>query len=66
MINITQIFDPNQYINKYMDLDTILQLKSTFDIFDYDHNGLISLNEIDDTVKDLGLENYAKNIVKVI
>jgi Ca2+-binding EF-hand superfamily protein len=49
-----------------MDREAILRLKEVFDLFDYDHSGQVSIEEIQDTIKALGLESEAKNIISIV
>jgi len=63
---IAQGFDPNKYVNKNMNAEQVSQLKEVFDLFDYDHSGQISIEEILDVIKTLGLENEAKNIITIV
>jgi Ca2+-binding EF-hand superfamily protein len=37
-----------------------------FDLFDADHSGQISIPEIVDTIKALGIEGEAKNIIGIV
>jgi len=53
-------------VNKNQNLETVLKLKEVFDIFDYDHSGQVSTEEIVDTIKALGLENEAKAIINIV
>ena len=53
-------------MNKNQDLETVLKLKEVFDIFDYDHSGQVSTEEIVDTIKALGLEDDAKAIITIV
>lgn len=55
--SLTQGFDPSKYTNKHMSTETVLKLKECFDLFDYDHSGQISIEEIVSTIKALGLES---------
>lgn len=61
-----QVFDPAKYTNKSMNVETVLKLKEVFDIFDADASGLISIPEIVDTIKALGIEGEAKNIINIV
>jgi Ca2+-binding EF-hand superfamily protein len=51
----TKSFDASKYVNKNMDIEDVNKLKEVFDLFDYDHSGQISIEEIQDTIKALGL-----------
>jgi Ca2+-binding EF-hand superfamily protein len=49
-----------------MSVETVNKLKEVFDLFDYDHSGQVSIEEIHDVIKTLGLENEARNIISII
>lgn len=49
-----------------MSVDTVNKMKEVFDIFDYDHSGQISIDELINTVKALNMENEAKNILSIV
>lgn len=49
-----------------MNAETVSKLKEVFDLFDYDHSGQISIEEILSTIKALGLETESKNIVAIV
>ncbi len=49
-----------------MNVETVTKLKEVFDLFDYDHSGQVSIEEIHDVIKTLGLENEARNIISII
>jgi Ca2+-binding EF-hand superfamily protein len=49
-----------------MDREAVQKLKEVFDLFDYDHSGQVSIDEIQDTIKALGLEKDAKNIITIV
>jgi Ca2+-binding EF-hand superfamily protein len=49
-----------------MDREAISKLKEVFDLFDYDHSGQVSIEEIQDTIRALGLEKEAKNIITIV
>jgi Ca2+-binding EF-hand superfamily protein len=55
--NIIKAFDPSKYTNKNMNAEQVSKLKEVFDLFDYDHSGQVSIEEIHDVIKTLGLEN---------
>lgn len=59
-------FDPAKYTNKNMNLETVVKLKEVFDLFDADGSGQISIPEIVDTIKALGIESEAKNIIGIV
>lgn len=60
------VFDPAKYTNKNMNLETVVKLKEVFDLFDADGSGQISIPEIVDTIKALGIESEAKNIIGIV
>jgi Ca2+-binding EF-hand superfamily protein len=49
-----------------MDREAIIKLKEVFDLFDYDHSGQVSIEEIQNTIKALGLEKEAKTIINIV
>ncbi len=56
-VKIIQAFDASKYTNKNMNVEKVNKLKEVFDLFDYDHSGQVSIEEIHDVIKTLGLEN---------
>ena len=59
-------FQPEKYANKNMSVDTIVKMKEVFDIFDYDHSGQISIDELINTIKALNMEKEAANILSIV
>ena len=49
-----------------MSVDTVNKMKEVFDIFDYDHSGQISIDELVNTIKALNMDNEAKNILSIV
>ena len=49
-----------------MNTETVIKLKEVFDLFDYDQSGQISIDEILTTIKALGMESQAANIISVV
>lgn len=49
-----------------MPVDTVLKLKEVFDLFDFDHSGQISMEEIFTTIRALDMESQAANIVNIV
>lgn len=47
-------------------MEQVQQLKEIFDIFDSDGSGLISVQEILDTIQALNLQGESKNILTII
>ena len=44
----------------------VAKLKECFDIFDYDHSGNISPEELVNTIRALGLDDQAKQILNIV
>ena len=40
-----------------MPVDTVIKMKEVFDIFDYDHSGQISIDELVNTIRALNMDN---------
>ena len=59
-------FDANKYVRKGLDADTVTKLKEVFDVFDYDGSGQISMEELVNTIKALGIENQAGQILNIV
>lgn len=51
----SKAFDPTKYVKKNLDAGTIVKLKEVFDVFDYDGSGNISVEELVNTIRALGL-----------
>ena len=49
-----------------MSVETVNKMKEVFDIFDYDHSGQISLDELVNTIKALNMEKEASNIISIV
>ena len=59
-------FDASKYVRKGLDADTVSKLKEVFDVFDYDGSGQISMEELVNTIKALGIENQAGQILNIV
>ena len=59
-------FDPSKYVKKGLDADTVGKLKEVFDVFDYDGSGQISMEELINTIKALGIEDQAGQIINIV
>ena len=59
-------FDAAKYAKKGLDADTVGKLKEVFDVFDYDGSGQISTEELVNTIKALGIENQAAQILNIV
>ena len=59
-------FDASKYANKCMNVETVHKMKEVFDLFDYDHSGQISMEEIINTIKALNMESQAANIINIV
>ena len=49
-----------------MSVDTVKKMKDVFDLFDYDHSGQISMEEIINTIRALNMEASAGNILTIV
>ena len=49
-----------------MPTDTVKKMKEVFDIFDYDHSGQVSIEELVNTIKALNMESEAHNILNIV
>ena len=49
-----------------MSADTVIKLKEVFDLFDNDKSGAISIEEILNTIRALGLESQAANVIAIV
>lgn len=63
---LIQGFDAKKYANKNLSEDTVLKLKECFDIFDYDKSGNISAEELVNTIRALGIESQAQQILGIV
>lgn len=49
-----------------MSADTVSKLKEVFDLFDNDHSGAISMEEILNTIRALNMESQAANVISIV
>lgn len=49
-----------------MDAKGVESLKQCFDLFDTDHSGLVSIEELTTTIKALGLEDEAEKVMNIV
>lgn len=49
-----------------MSADTVMKMKEVFELFDYDHSGQISMEEILNTIRALNMESQAANIINIV
>ena len=49
-----------------MDIAAVNNLKQCFDLFDTDKSGLVSIEELTNTIKALGLENDAEKVLNIV
>jgi Ca2+-binding EF-hand superfamily protein len=61
-----QGFDAKKYAGKNISEETVLKLKECFDIFDYDRSGNISAEELVNTIRALGIEHQAQQILGIV
>ena len=59
-------FDANKYVKKGLTVETVGKLKEVFDVFDYDGSGQISIEELVNTIKALGIESQAEQILSIV
>lgn len=59
-------FDANKYVRKNLNAETVTKLKEVFDVFDYDGSGNISSEELINTIRALGLEDQAGQIIGIV
>lgn len=59
-------FDPSKYVRKNLNSETVIKLKEVFDVFDYDGSGNISSEELINTIRALGLEDQAAQIIGIV
>ena len=59
-------FDSNKYVKKGLNAETVEKLKEVFDVFDYDGSGNISSEELINTIRALGLEDQATQIINIV
>jgi Ca2+-binding EF-hand superfamily protein len=61
-----QGFNPKQYVKGKLTEENVIKLKECFDIFDYDGSGNISGEELINTIKALGIEAQATQIIGIV
>ena len=59
-------FDAKKYCKKGLNEDTVIKLKEVFDVFDYDGSGNISAEELINTIRALGIEDQATQIINIV
>ena len=59
-------FDASKYVKKNLNADTVGKLKEVFDVFDYDGSGNISAEELINTIRALGIEDQATQIINIV
>lgn len=59
-------FDASKYVKKNLNAETVGKLKEVFDVFDYDGSGNISTEELINTIRALGLEDQAGQIIGIV
>ena len=59
-------FDAKKFCKKNLNEETVLKLKEVFDVFDYDGSGNISSDELINTIRALGLEDQATQIINIV
>lgn len=47
-------------------MDTVIKLKEVFDVFDYDGSGNVSADELINTIRALGLEGQAAQVISIV
>ena len=65
-LNLSQGFDPKKYVNKNFKEEDVRKMKDCFDLFDYDHSGNVSPDELINTIRALGLDDQAKQILTIV
>ena len=59
-------FDAKKYCKKNLNEETVGKLKEVFDVFDYDGSGNISSEELINTIRALGIEDQATQIINIV
>jgi len=64
--DIQKGFDPSKYATAKLPTETVIKLKEVFDVFDYDGSGNVSAEELINTVRALGLESQASQVIAIV
>jgi len=64
--DIQKGFDPSKYVTAKLPTETVIKLKEVFDVFDYDGSGNVSAEELINTVRALGLESQASQVIAIV
>ncbi len=59
-------FDAAKYATPKLPVETVQKLKDVFDVFDYDGSGNVSVEELVNTIRALGIEDQARQIVAIV
>ena len=59
-------FDAKKFCKQNLNEETVIKLKEVFDVFDYDGSGNISSDELINTIRALGLEDQATQIINIV
>ena len=59
-------FDAKKFCKQNLNEETVVKLKEVFDVFDYDGSGNISSDELINTIRALGLEDQATQIINIV
>ena len=59
-------FDAKKYCKKNLNEETVGKLKEVFDVFDYDGSGNISAEELINTIRAMGIEDQATQIINIV
>jgi len=59
-------FDASKYVKKNLTAETVTRLKEVFDVFDYDGSGNVSTEELVNTIRALGLEAQAGQVIAIV
>lgn len=59
-------FDPNAYANEFVTIDEVMEIKKSFDLFDYDGGGSIDPKELKENINALGIEAKAEAVWHMI
>ncbi|KRX08028.1 hypothetical protein PPERSA_06206 [Pseudocohnilembus persalinus] len=65
LLQVHKQFNPQDYLNPYLNEDEIIKIKEIFDTFDQDKQGIILLSELKKAIQALGMEAQASKIMQI-
>ena len=64
--NIWENFDPQTYVRDGVTESEILKMKECFQAFDTDQSGALDLNELKDSISEMGMNMQSERLLKMV